>query len=456
MKNRSLLLVLALMLPTAVSAQTWVETGGFPDDETWTTYIHGLAVDAEDKVWVGPWPTSVWVTASGDTVKDANGEALRTRSIHVYNPDGTEAFHPIRTITVNGETDTLLSGTNIRGLRRDHNGDILLVLGGSSMMYRISHVTGEGMDKVFLNIGSPTAPGVDMNGNIFIAPVVPGAHPIKIYSADFADTGVIAADTSRGFSRAFEVSADGNSVYWVGYSNRHILKYARADEFSEFNYASPDTLHWGLISESNHRNPATGNIWFGHSSAAGVEWADNAGLGYGFGREDQLLTWYGLDVTTDAIVDSLQVSLIHPWNQQKTRAIAFSSDGMTAYVALWETNPATPLSPLEIAVKKFVQGPTSIERDPVGVPEQFTLGQNYPNPFNPQTQIQFDLKEAGAARMAVYDVLGREVRVLVDEYMQAGHYTVTFTDTGDLPSGVYLYRLMVNGQSLSSKMILSK
>ena len=456
MKVRLLLFAAVLIMPAAATAQSWTEVGGFPDNETWTTYIHGLAVDAQDKVWIGPWPTNTWVTASGDTVKDANGEALRTRAIYVYNADGTEAMEPIRTITVNGVTDTLLSSVSIRGLRSDHNGDILLVLGGSSAMYRINHQTGEGMDKVILGIGSPAAPGVDAMGNIFIAPVVPGNHPIKIYSPDFTDTGVIAADTSWGFSRAFEVSADGNNVYWVGYSNRHILKYSRPDEFSEFNYASPDTLHWGLISESNARHPVTGNIWFGHSEGAGVDIVTNGDLGYGFSRPDQLLTWYELDVSNDMIVDSLQYTLTHPWNLQKTRGFAFSSDGMTAYAALWEPNPATPLSPLEVAVKKFTKGPASISRDPVAIPEQFTLGHNYPNPFNPQTNIEFDLKEAGATRMAVYDVLGREVQLLLDEYMPAGHYTLTFTASDNLTSGVYLYRLVVNGQSLSGQMILSK
>ena len=56
---RPLLLIFALMSPALTSAQGWDEVGGFPDDKTWTTYIHGLAVDGEDKVWVGPWPTSV-------------------------------------------------------------------------------------------------------------------------------------------------------------------------------------------------------------------------------------------------------------------------------------------------------------------------------------------------------------------------------------------------------------
>ena len=446
---RTLLLVFFLLLPAAATAQNWVSMGGFPDDNTWTDAIHGVAVDAEGKVWVGPWPTYSWVTANGDTVRDANGEALRTRTVHVYNPDGTVAWEPIRTITVGGETDTLLSNVSIRGLRADHNGNILLVLGGTSMMYRINHQTGEGMDKVFLNIGSPSAPGVDANGNIFVAPVVPGG-PITIYGPDFVNTGVIAADSSKGFSRAFEVSADGNTVYWVGYSNRHILKYSRADEFSEFNYTAPDTLHWGLISESNHRNPATGNVWFGHSSAAGSDYSLNDSLGYGFGSPDQVLTWYELDVATDELVDSLKVTLSQPWDGQKTRAIAFSPDGTTAYVALWDNGG-------EISVRKFVNTQaTSIERDAVGVPEQFTLSQNYPNPFNPQTKIEFDLMEAGAARMTVYDVLGRAIRVLVDEHLQAGHYSVTFSDTGNLPSGVYLYRLEVNGQSLSGRMILTK
>jgi glycosidase len=75
-----------------------------------------------------------------------------------------------------------------------------------------------------------------------------------------------------------------------------------------------------------------------------------------------------------------------------------------------------------------------------GIPGVFALDQNYPNPFNPNTVLGFELPETGRVRLAVYDILGREVAVLVDGVYPAGRNTVTFDGTR-LASGVYLCRL---------------
>ena len=75
-----------------------------------------------------------------------------------------------------------------------------------------------------------------------------------------------------------------------------------------------------------------------------------------------------------------------------------------------------------------------------GVPEKFTLSQNYPNPFNPQTTIQYQLKAAGNVKLEVYDLTGRLVQTIVDEYKQAGNYTMIW-DARNVSSGIYLYRL---------------
>jgi hypothetical protein len=74
------------------------------------------------------------------------------------------------------------------------------------------------------------------------------------------------------------------------------------------------------------------------------------------------------------------------------------------------------------------------------LPKEFALMQNYPNPFNPTTTIHYDVPRTTALRLTVYDVLGREVRTLVNETKQPGRYEVTFNAT-NLASGVYLYRL---------------
>lgn len=77
------------------------------------------------------------------------------------------------------------------------------------------------------------------------------------------------------------------------------------------------------------------------------------------------------------------------------------------------------------------------------LPEQVRLFQNYPNPFNPSTTIRFHLPQTSRASLRVFDLLGREVALLVDEQRQAGSHEVFFDGTG-LASGVYFYRLQVD------------
>lgn len=95
-----------------------------------------------------------------------------------------------------------------------------------------------------------------------------------------------------------------------------------------------------------------------------------------------------------------------------------------------------------------------------GVPGEFSLLQNYPNPFNPLTTIQFSLKEAGPAEVAVYSIDGREIATLVNEFMEAGMYHVQWDgkDQQGNPasSGMYLYQLKTGEQRLVKKMMLIK
>lgn len=110
----------------------------------------------------------------------------------------------------------------------------------------------------------------------------------------------------------------------------------------------------------------------------------------------------------------------------------------------------------ELNVTIEVTAPTgvAVEENTV-LPATYALARNYPNPFNPATEIAFALPQAGPVRLAVYDMLGREVAVLVDGVKPAGRHTVTF-DADHLSSGVYLYRLEAAGQTLTRTMLLLK
>ena len=84
---------------------------------------------------------------------------------------------------------------------------------------------------------------------------------------------------------------------------------------------------------------------------------------------------------------------------------------------------------------------------------EFKLFQNYPNPFNPVTKIGFSIPKSEMVQIKIYDVLGKELKTILNEYKQAGVYEVEF-DGNNLPSGVYLYIMISGSYSETKKMIL--
>lgn len=89
------------------------------------------------------------------------------------------------------------------------------------------------------------------------------------------------------------------------------------------------------------------------------------------------------------------------------------------------------------------------------IPSDFALEQNYPNPFNPATNIRFSLPEANQVTLKVYDMLGREVALLMNQFMAPGKFEITF-DASNLSTGIYTYSLTAGDFQSVKKMILIK
>jgi hypothetical protein len=100
-------------------------------------------------------------------------------------------------------------------------------------------------------------------------------------------------------------------------------------------------------------------------------------------------------------------------------------------------------------------GVVGVEDENRQIPVRFDLTQNYPNPFNPSTLIEYSIPRTTEVRLTVYDVLGREVTTLVNGIENAGKHSVSF-DSGNLASGLYLYRINAGEFSSSKKMIILK
>ena len=99
-------------------------------------------------------------------------------------------------------------------------------------------------------------------------------------------------------------------------------------------------------------------------------------------------------------------------------------------------------------------GAVSVEENET-TPLEFSLEQNYPNPFNPSTKIKYSILETGNIKLAIYNSVGEEVAVLINEMMSAGFYEVEFNAT-DLSSGIYFYQLRAGSFVETKKMILLK
>jgi hypothetical protein len=99
--------------------------------------------------------------------------------------------------------------------------------------------------------------------------------------------------------------------------------------------------------------------------------------------------------------------------------------------------------------------PTAVEEINSDIPSDYVLYNNYPNPFNPSTTINFSVLSSEFVTLKVFDVLGNEVAVLVDEEKPAGIYEVKFDAIG-LSSGIYFYKLQAGSFVETKKMILMK
>lgn len=451
-----LLLLAALLVAPAASAQ-WSFESDFPaDGSIKAVQNHGLAVDGEGKVWIQSYYPFTGDSVAVDPAVVANSSAAncnkttnncRVTATYVLNPDGTQAsFSPISIVTLPGGVADTLGGEVIlndtgqkvwsyntnRGLTTLPDGNVLVTV--FNTLYKFDAATGEVLDFVAptnLDPRGATAAGVDAAGNVFVTGVFSG-DPIAAFDANLDPLDNV-VDADGGFNRAVLVLPDGNTVFALNYSEDEATIYQRPDEFTAFD--SVGVTFQGMSVESATLHPVTGNIW----ASAGSPNDPPSG-------RYQPHTWYEFTVA-DVLANAMPTPLDSiVWNNPgdgRPRAIAFSPDGKTAYVG--EFNLNTP------AVQKFVQGAVAAEAGPDGL--DGALQQNAPNPFRGETAIRFSLTDAAQVTLKVYDTAGRQVASLVDGPLAAGSHETTFR-ADHLAAGVYVYALTVDGQSAHRQMLV--
>ena len=332
-----------------------------------------------------------------------------------------------------------------RGIAIDNDGNILY--SSFATLYKIDYKTGAGLGK-YVSPGSITDAAVDANGLVYLGRVGSG-NPLVILNSglDFVTNAV---DTIPWLSRSLEVTADGKDIYygtvWNAIGIVHfnsslpgVLKYDIIDTLGNFTDV-PDTE-----GDSTITNVA---VW-----ASSVDWGPDGNLWLGLIKSafgslgDYGSKWFVYDVANDVYVDTVGISLgdSSAGGFLAPRGATWSADGLTMYLADFDY----------IIIARYTRDPIGVSDERKSLPLNFSLKQNYPNPFNPVTTIPFDIQESGNVKLVVYDLVGRQVMVLYDEWLLAGSHSKDFY-AGSLASGVYIYRLTVNGSEISKKMMFLK
>jgi Cohesin domain/Secretion system C-terminal sorting domain/Bacterial Ig-like domain (group 2)/Fibronectin type III domain len=227
-------------------------------------------------------------------------------------------------------------------------------------------------------------------------------------SISYADTGL--TDGTRNFYRAFAYNGGGNS----GYSN----------------LTSAVTLM---------RPPGVLTATQGPGAKVVLAWEDSSSSEGGF-RIERKVGASGTFIETDTVGPNVMTyadSTVGVGQSYSYRVRGYNANITSAY-----SN--------EVSVTI-----TRISGDRPAIPVNYALSQNYPNPFNPSTSIEYQIPENGFVDVRVFDVMGREVAVLVREYKSAGYYTIRF-DGVSHPSGVYFFRILSGTFSEMRKMVLMK
>ena len=302
---------------------------------------------------------------------------------------------------------------------------------------------------VFVANGTPTGgtpPGITCNVDYFFnsaSPITPedpiggGGNPTDI-TALGTPTAFITNPSGSG-NRNIEVIRDG-ILPPVGSSNA-------ADQYDTYNGSTTRTFDWIGYTYSSPQNFASLLLQEGLHSASGGYFSGNPRVEVRVGGQ-----W--VEAQGVNIAPSYEAGAGSNFISYTLTFAATSGDGIR--VAGMPGGSAKYISVAELRV--FRSGSTSVASE--NQPRRFSLSQNYPNPFNPSTEIRFGISGTSRVTIAVFNILGQQIRTLVEREMHEGSYQVVWDgkDEGGnvATSGIYLCRMQAGEFISTRKMIMAK
>lgn len=280
-------------------------------------------------------------------------------------------------------------------------------------------------------------------------------------SASGSNVHIIFRDRRIGLIQFFHKKSTDNGITWGEDNQITNLPNAFIGSFSKSAvYGSFIHLLW------NDNRSGINELYYARSTNSGLSWQ----------QEKQLTnTSYSsfnpyLSVSGQIVHISCQrpmgSSAVTVYKRSTNNGELWSEDTVIAEDCFYPALNSSSSGVNAVYIKNSPTGYIYFKKNPTGnliglsilsyhVPKNYLLFQNYPNPFNPSTKIKFQIKENSKAIIKIYDVLGKEISILVNESLQPGTYEISW-DAVNLPSGIYFYSLQTGKYSETRKMTLTK
>jgi hypothetical protein len=404
----------------------------------------GIAVDSEDCIYITGFSTESDLKTDIVTRKyDTEGELLW--SVLEDGADDLDSkgmgivVDNSGNICVTGFTNTTNNGADIITIKYDSYGNqsSLATFNGG----------GNSEDKAF-------GIAVDENDNMYVVGYTTNSN-VDYAILSYSSSGSLNWSnsyngTGNGEDKAFGIAVDESG-------NSYITGYSMTSE-TNYDYVTLMVNSSGSIAWTSSYN-GTGN---------GDDKASALGLIFSEGAISQVVVTgesYGTNVNNDFATVRYDASTGSQISVSRYSMSTTSNDKASDIAIIPGTNMIIVTGFSEIIIEANA-GPSYLSTVSLGsvnselitnsnTPSKFTLHQNYPNPFNPSTTIKFDITTGENVRLSVYDMLGRTVDVLINQNLQAGSYTISYTNKS-LSSGIYLYELKAGNYREIKKMTLVK
>ena len=322
-------------------------------------------------------------------------------------------------------------------------------LGGSDSLLDLTYgyngtYNGTGQDRVYHLLSIPT-PGFGYA--LLQGPLVPGAG---VESGTFNFGRRSGFKNLRMTSSLVHITGVGDGLNDRGTGSRTYFYWKVARGFLPFSNTSYDVDSlWSFGPILDNDNRSTKYMYYG-DPVAGTGWLASkprAGMS-GFERGGDSRLFMNTGPFAMALGDTQEVVI----------AMIASSFWTAADNVTWLRNTAKFIRGIYPNLGEYASDFVSDVSAEANIPAEFSLEQNFPNPFNPSTRIRFTLPAEGQARLTICDILGREIRVLIDGALSAGRHTVVWDGRTSnheyAPSGVYFYRLIQRERQQSRKLLL--